>query len=418
MSESDRDDLLPQNEEIFGAVVDGLEISKFAVGGEGLARGEDGRVVFVAGAIPGERVSAELLQIRKDFARAQLVEVIRPVPQRVSPTCSYVGKGCGGCDWQHVDALAQPSFKMSIVADALRRIAGSDHVKISTGNVLAARGYRTTVRLGRAGAGAFGFRKAQSHDVVPVAHCEVVHPLLDELIHDSDFGSADEVMLRCGARTGERMILASPTAEGVRAPMDVVVVGHDELKAGRRAWIHEVVDSRSWRISARSFFQDRPDGAEALIDVLRPWVGSRPSGAAGGGRLIDLYGGVGLFAGTMDAEWTTELVEWSSSSVADARVNLADRRARIHRLNVTNWRPSRADVVVADPPRKGLGTHGAKVVSMTQADRLVLVSCDPAALARDTALLKAVGYELEQAVVIDLFPQTSHIETAALFNKS
>lgn len=391
-----------------------LQTFAFAAGGDGLARGEDGKVVFIAGVLPGERVLAKITEERRDFARGELVEVLDPASERTEPPCPHVAQGCGGCDWQHVEPSAQPSFKVAIVADALRRLAHIAEPVIIEGPALPATGYRTTLRLAAGGEGRGGYRRARSHDVVPVDRCLVAHPLLDELVHEGDFGLAKEVTLRCGARTGERLVVASPTTEGVRVPPDVMVVGLDELQAGRRAWIHEEVAGRRWRLSARSFFQDRPDGAEALVDTVRAAVGDTGNE---GGRLVDLYGGVGLFAGTVGEGWRSELVEWSASSVADARINLANQNVRIHRLDVTKWRPSPADVVIADPPRTGLKTAGVKVIAPTGATRVVLVSCDPAALARDTALLGNHGYLLEQITLIDLFPQTSHIETIAVFQK-
>ncbi len=395
-----------------------LQVFGFAAGGDGLARGEDGRVVFVPGVVPGERVLVELTRTGRDFARGEVLGVIESSRERVDPPCPSVGLGCGGCDWQHVDPPSQPGFKVGIVADALRRLGGIDDPVLVAGPSLSSAAYRTTVRLGVLGDGRPGYRRTRSHDLVPIDACLVAHPLLDELIRECDFGRAREVTLRCGARTGERMIIANPTTEGLQAPSDVVAVGFDELKAGTRAWIHEELAGRQWRLSARSFFQDRPDGAEALVEAVRAGVGRPDEVNRGDARLVDLFGGVGLFARTVDPGWNVELVEWSASSVADARVNLADRPARIRRLNVMTWRPTPADVVVADPPRTGLKAQGVRAIARTGAERVVLISCDPAALARDAGLLRSEGYGLQDATVVDLFPQTSHIETVAVFRKA
>src|SRR5690606_39193843 len=120
------------------------------------------------------------------------------------------------------------------------------------------------------------------HDVVDVDSCLVAHPLLADLLRSASFGDAAEVTLRCGARTGERLVLAAPTADGVVVPDGVVLVGEDELEGGRRAWLHEEVAGRTWRVSARSFFQARPDGAEALVDAVRAAAAGAPEG-----RLVD-----------------------------------------------------------------------------------------------------------------------------------
>jgi 23S rRNA (uracil1939-C5)-methyltransferase len=194
-------------------------------------------------------------------------------------------------------------------------------------------------------------------------------------------------------------------------PGDVVVVGADELQAGRRAWIHEEVAGRRWRISARSFFQARPDGADALVAAVTA------AAAGADGPLVDLYAGVGLFAGSLGRTPATA-VEWSSSSVADARVNLDGTGARIRRIDVTKWKPERAGLVVADPARTGLGRVGAGAVAGTHATRLVLVSCDPAALARDARVLAEAGFALTGTTLVDLFPHTTHVEAVSRFERS
>jgi tRNA/tmRNA/rRNA uracil-C5-methylase (TrmA/RlmC/RlmD family) len=188
------------------------------------------------------------------------------------------------------------------------------------------------------------------------------------------------------------------------------VVGADELAAGHRAWIHEVVAGRRWRISAESFFQGRPDGAEALVEAVAATLGEALSPGA---SLIDLYAGVGLFAGALGSRTGGRVVavESSSSAVADARINLADlHKARIIRADVRRWRPSIADVVVADPSRHGLGAEVVARIGATRAGALALVSCDPGALGRDAGLLAGAGWELRSVRLVDLFPHTSHIE--------
>ena len=128
----------------------------------------------------------------------------------------------------------------------------------------------------------------------------MTHPLVEELLVDGRFEGCDEVTLRAGVATGERIVVASPSWSQVAVPPDVTVIGVDELRRGRRAAIHEEVAGRTWRISARSFFQSRPDGAAALVEVVRETSSARlaPNGVE---RLVDLYAGVGLFAGTIEA---------------------------------------------------------------------------------------------------------------------
>lgn len=388
-----------------------VDITQIVAGGDGLARDDDGRVTFVTGALPGERVRAVVYDRRRDFAKATVTEVLTASPDRVAPPCPFVELGCGGCDWQHAHPDAQRRLKASIVADALRRQARLD-VEVDLGPTLTAEGHRTTVR-GVAVEGRFGFRHRGTHDPIAVSPCLVAHPVLDELITDGRFPDG-EVTLRVGARTGERLAIVSGDIAEAKLPADVRVVTDAELRAGTRAWYHEEAAGRRWRISARSFFQARPDGAEALVgEVARALRGALGVDS----HLVDLYGGVGLFAGALGPARRVTLVESSASSVADARVNLADREARILKSDVARWRPGRADAVVADPPRSGLGNPGVSAVAATHTPRLALVSCDPAALGRDAKLLGAAGYELRSATLVDLFPHTSHVEVVACFDR-
>lgn len=384
-----------------------LRTERIAAGGDGIAHHDDGRVVFVEGAIPGETVLAEVTEERKGYLKALAVEVVEASPHRVAAPCPQLARGCGGCGWQHVAVDEQSRLKVEIVADALRRIGGIAEPVVHDGPRLPAVGHRTTVRLAVA-EGRPGFRRHRSHDVVDVDSCLVAHPLLAELLVSGRFGSASEVTLRCGARTGERLVLAAPTAGDVAVPEGVVLVGEDELREGRRAWIHEEVAGRRWRISARSFFQARPDGAEALVERVAAAADGAPAG-----RLVDAYGGVGLFAGTIGEGRPTTLVEWSASSVADAAVNVPWAKAL--RLDVARWRPSPSALVVADPARDGLGKQAAGVLASTGTSHLVLVSCDPASLGRDARLLAGHGFEHAGSTVVDLFPHTPHVEVVTRF---
>jgi 23S rRNA (uracil1939-C5)-methyltransferase len=253
-----------------------------------------------------------------------------------------------------------------------------------------------------------GFRRYHGHDVVEVGECLVAHPLLGELVAEGDFGSAREVTLRCGAATGERLVLLAPTAAGASLPPSVLVVGEDEIDSGRRAWIFEEVSGARLRVSARSFFQASPGGAEALVGAVKA-----AAAGAGDGDLVDAYGGVGLFGATVGAGRPVTVLERSPSSSADARVNLPS--AKVLRLDVERWRPSPAAVVVADPPKTGLGKRAVAALAASGTGHLVLVSCDAASLGRDAGLLAAEGFGLGSTTVVDMFPGTPHIETVSAF---
>lgn len=392
-----------------------LLVHGIAGGGDGIATDAGGRVVFVASAIPGDRVRARLVEERSRFARAEVVELLAAGPGRIEPPCPHVAEGCGGCGWQHIEPAAQRALKATIVADALARIGHVDPPRIDPGPDLDPFAYRTTVR-GLVADGRLAYRKAASHEPVGADGCLTAHPLVRELIDTGRFGAATEVVLRAGAATGERLVVADPSAVDVEVPAGVTVVGRDELRHGAPAAVHEVVAGRSWRVSARSFFQSRPDGAEALVAAVRAAVGDR---LRPGSRLVDLYCGVGLFAGALAGPGVSvHAVEGDRSAVADARVNLADVDATVVKADVGRWHPVPADVVVADPARTGLGRDVVARVAATGASVVALVACDPAAFGRDAGLLAAAGYRLEAVTLVDLFPQTPHIEVVGAFRLS
>jgi 23S rRNA (uracil1939-C5)-methyltransferase len=390
-----------------------LTTSGVAAGGEMVARDEGGRVVFVTGALPGERVRVSVTDERARFARGHVVEVIDAAPERTAPPCPHVERGCGGCLWQHATPAAQRAMKARIVTDALERIGRIAEPLVDPGAPLSAVGYRTTVRLAATGGGGFGFRRHHDHRVVGIDSCLVAHPLVEEVLAGSRLGRAREVTIRVGARTGQRLVVADPSARGVVVPGGVRLVGTDQLRSGRRAWFQEEVAGRSWRISALSFFQVRPDGAEALVATTREALGDA---LVEGAHLFDAYCGVGLFAGAL-ATGPVTAVELSASAVADARANLADLDARVHRADVANWQPGPADVAVADPARAGLGAGGVGTLRATGARRIALVSCDPASLGRDAGLLAGAGYRHVSSTLVDLFPHTPHVEVVSRFDR-
>jgi 23S rRNA (uracil1939-C5)-methyltransferase len=424
---------------VTGPVAD-VRITGVAVGGAGVAREPAGRVLFVDGALPGELVTVDVVAERRDHARAVAIAVVEAAPSRVTPPCPFVAEGCGGCGWQHVAVAAQRSLKVDIVADALRRLGGVREPVVAPGPVLPSSGYRTTLRGVADAAGRFALREHHSHDLVPVPGCLVAHPLVVEVLAEGRFPPGADVTVRAGARTGERLVVVAAGTAGARAPgaagieaagtagtrvagaVDrdeisvpdgVRVVTGGELAAGKRAWLYEEVAGVRLRVSARSFFQAGPDGAEALIAAVHEAVGEVAEGA----RLADLYGGVGLFATTVGRRARVELVEASASSAADARINLRGLDARVVCSDVARWHPRRMGIVVADPPRSGLGRGGVRAVSATRAARVALVSCDAAALGRDVRLLGGAGYELVSSTLVDVFPHTPHVEVVSRFER-
>jgi len=425
-----------------------VDVQSIATGGDGIARDGDGKVVFVEGAAPGDRVEVEITEERTDYARAKIVSVRAPSADRIEPPCAHVSDGCGGCSWQHLHLTAQLSLKQAIVVDALTRIGRLREPLVHAGPALDPFRFRTTLRMAVDGGGRLAYRRRHSNDLVTVDDCLIAHPLLQELIEDGRFEGASEVTLRCASSTSERLVLVNGATDRIKVPSDVVIVGrsasgsHERAGAERVAAerngakrvgaerngakrvateragtepdmprLHEIVQGVRFAISPTSFFQARPDGAAALVDVAREHLRGAPEGP-----LLDAYCGVGLFAATLGAGRAITGLELHGAAARDARDNIGPH-ARIVRTEVARWRPSPAAVVIADPARPGLGRRATSVLAATGAAVLVLVSCDPASLGRDAMLLGRSGYEHDRSVVVDLFPHTAHIEVVSRFSK-
>lgn len=374
-----------------------VRVDRVAAGGDGLATAPDGRVVFVPASVPGDRLRVEVVQQKKQFFRARISDVLDPSPDRVAPPCPHVAAGCGGCDWQHVSVEGQQAMRVDIVRDAVRRIAKLTDLDIGPGPALAPTGYRTTVRAAvRDGRG--GYRMRRSNDVIGPDSCLVAHPRLETMLTTFDFGRAEEVVLRIGERTGDAMVHVLAGEAEVEIPPGVVLSTSDQP-----AFITEEVGGHTFRVSGPSFFQCRPDGAEAMVDVVAEAIDGID------GPLLDAYAGVGLFGALLGRQRPLTAVESAATSIADSRVNLPDH-AVIVQSAVERWKPEPAAAVIADPARAGLGAEGAAVLAGTGAAVIALVSCDAAAMARDLSLLQAHGYRAEWARVLDLFGHTSHVE--------
>lgn len=382
---------------------------KLVAGGAALATAADGRVVFVAGALPGETVRARVIASSRDFLRARVEAVESAAGDRVAPPCPEVARGCGGCDWMHVAPEAQLAFKAAIVADALARTAGITHVPVTPGPRVAPTAYRTTLRLALDRTGRPAFRGAGSHRLVTVSACQVAHPRLSELLPTLRIAGAREVQLRVSAATGARSARWWPEEAQSSGLFEDVAIGPDSA-------LTEMVNGVALRVSADAFFQSGPDAAAALALAVGRAAG--PASSWADGPVIDAYGGVGLLAATVvPPQRAVIVVEENAAAAADAVCNLAGRPAEVAAMPVESWRPRPAGLVIADPARAGLGPGAAAALAACRAPTLVLVSCDPVALARDARLLAGHGYRLTACEALDLFPQTHHVEVVSRFER-
>ena len=294
-----------------------LRPDRFAAGGDAVARDQDGRVVFVRGALPGETVEAEIVSEKKDWARAVAVAVTLPSPDRVIPPCPSRRAGCGGCGWQHLTIDAQRAARVGIVTEALRRIGGVVDPVVEHDGGVPPTGYRTTVRVVGASEGRAGFRSESSHDVVAAPACLIAHPRLASVLPQLRLDDGVEPTLRVSAATGEL------AARWDRSKGDVHGLP-EGTPVGSSVTLEEVVCGHRLQVSMGSFFQSGPAAAEALVEAVQ-----RAAPELATARLVvDAYAGIGMFAVCATAPSTRVIaIETSRSAVADAFHNLSGRDA-------------------------------------------------------------------------------------------
>ncbi len=345
-----------------------------------------GSVVFVRHALPGEQVTVQVTDGAPGdrFLRADAVEVHEASPDRVVPPCPYAGPGrCGGCDFQHVDLAAQRRLKAEVVAEQLRRLAGLERTVVvepvpGDDDGL---GWRTRMRFATTADGRPGLHAHRSRRVVPVADCRIAAPDALTLI---------------------------------------------EVEQGPDALVEEVL-GRRFLVAADGFWQSHRGAPETLVRAVLEAGVPRP-----GDVVLDLYCGVGLYAAFLaDAAGPTGRVvgvEGDRAAVEHARANLADHPsaevlvgsvdrvlARAAGSGAAGGVPERVDLVVLDPPREGAKRRVLEQVTARSPRTVVLVACDPASFARDTALLAESGYRLTGLRAFDLFPMTQHVEVVGTF---
>ena len=380
-----------------------LDIDRIANGGDGIGS-VDGKTVFVPGAVPGDRATIEIVEQRKRFDRGRLVDLIRPSADRTAPLCRHTAV-CGGCTWQQVDYQAQLEWKRDIVASQLRHLAG---VEIDIAPTLAVGPpfhYRNrmdySVHDGR-----LALHRRASHDLVALQECRLVVEPLAQVVSAAHAledlgGGGRRVTLRAGVSTGDLVAVVDAPIEGLP-----ISQAHPS-----EAVLHEEVHGSRFRISGRAFFQANTPGAERLVDLV-----SSALGPVEGRSIVDLYAGVGLFAATVaDAADRVVAFELDRRAVSDLETNAPTAEIVMGPIEKTlgSWSEPGIDLVVADPPRDGMGARVVEHLTRLGPEVIASVSCDAATFARDTRSLMDSGYRLEWVQPVDLFPHTPHVEIVA-----
>jgi 23S rRNA (uracil1939-C5)-methyltransferase len=430
-----------------------VEVESLAYGGRGVARA-DGLVVFVSGALPGDRVRAEITKGKKRFAEARTVELLRPGADRVADRCVHGGEPCPGAPWQGLPYERQLVHKQEQVAEALRRIGDLEGFELEE-IVPAAEQWRYRNKLeysfGPGGDGtdlALGFHARGRWDlIVDVDDCKLASEpgnaarngvrewARQESVSAYDRRAREGVLrnlvVREGRRTGQiqtRLVTSAAPVPRPPADLHTTIEGDSGGTDGPTGvlgeeLLREELCGLKLAMSHGAFFQTNTEMAERLYAVA-----AELAGLTGRERLFDLYCGIGTIGLTMAAQagevWGLEIVP---EAITDAERNA--KRNKIENAHFlaanarTGVRPlieraGKPDVVVIDPPRAGLSQKIVRRVLECEAKKIVYVSCNPTTLAPNAAQLVEAGYTLRRVRPVDMFPQTPHIECVALFEKT
>ena len=432
-----------------------LTIEKLIYGGDGLAHlpadeHGPGKAVFVPFALEGERVEVTLVEQKPGFSRAHADRVLSPSRQRVSAQCPYFTR-CGGCHYQHSNYDHQLEIKSSILKENLRRIAKLElacELKIHPSPPWNYRN-RTRLRVKRIPVFALGYYKLNSHELLSVEECPISSPLINRAIkaiwtlgRAGEFGTSVEEIELFSNEDNQLLVeayagsyIASNKGRGIplrEFEADTVEVWTEKLQkelpetigvvlfqgtgpdgfgllktVGQNQLIYKTKHA-SYRVSAGSFFQTNRHLNDELVDIV--------TAGRSGRTALDLYAGVGLFSVVLSREFEHVIaVDTSHQSAADLEYN-STANVKALRSTVDHYVSNvvgrlRPDLIVVDPPRSGLREKLAMNLAGLGAERITYVSCDPATLARDLVPLLTAGYHVEEAHLLDLFPQTFHLES-------
>ena len=399
-----------------------IKLEKLTYGGDAMGRLPDGRAVFVPFGLPGEKVRIRLVMEKKNFAKAELLEVIKPSLERVEAKCKHFGE-CGGCHYQNLSYGSQLAAKTEILRDQLQRIG-----KIENPPVQPMVGcpdpwnYRNHVQFHLTEDGKLGYVEAHGKSIIPISECHLPNATIDSIWPQLEFESGapfERVSLRTGANDDLMLILESGELEApeleLEAGISVVhLTQEDALVMAGEDYILMQVLERGFRVSAGSFFQVNTVMAEKMVEHLLDRLPLPTK------TILDVYCGVGLFSAFLAPECEHLIgIEASPSACEDFGVNLDEfDHVELYEGAAEDVIPhleAEQAIVLLDPPRSGVDKRALDGIRQLAPKVIAYVSCDPSTLARDAARLIAGGYRLVDVTPFDLFPQTYHIESIAIF---
>jgi 23S rRNA (uracil1939-C5)-methyltransferase len=403
-----------------------LTLEGMAYGGEAFGREQEGRMVFVPFGLPGEVARVELVDIHKRWARARMLEVLEPSPERIEPRCRHFGI-CGGCHYQHLPYEAQLKVKRQVLRSQLERIGKFDDPPVASTvpspSVWQARNH---LQFSLSAKGELGFMEASSNQVIPIQECFLPEQDLGDLwprFAAEPGPPFSRVAMRVGDEGQAMIVLHGQEDPAIEMEMDLPASivwlgpGGAAVLAGE-GFITQSINGRAFQVSAGSFFQVNTTLAGALVDHAL-----RALEIQAGQTVLDLYAGVGLFSAFI-AKAGADLIAIESSEWAgsDFEVNLEEfDQVSLYQATVEEALPLleiKPHAVLLDPPRGGVDRDALERLVEMAPDRIVYVSCDPATLARDGRILADGGYRLEQVTPYDMFPQTYHIESVSVWSWS
>jgi 23S rRNA (uracil1939-C5)-methyltransferase len=389
-----------------------VQFHDMAHGGEAVAYLPDGRAVFAAGVLPGEEAEIRLVHEKKKWARAEVLQILRPSEDRVDAACSHFGE-CGGCQWQHISIERQRQLKTEIVRGQLSHLGGIENPPVEDCRGVGEAdgfGYRNHVVFSLDHAGHTALNRGGSRELIPIESCPQLHPLLRQW-HEAlpMLPGGRRLELRVGTRTGQRLAMVRGQVQP-EAAAEAKSNGIPLTWPGRGE-VTEMVHTERMRISSKSFFQVNTEASELLVDLVLEMLDPAEDDS-----IVDAYAGIGLFTLPL-ARRAAQIyaIERNAAAVRDLRFHVHALRDRVHVVGTpveesSSQLPDRVHLLVADPPREGLGVEIATRFAAMKPRRIVLVSCDPAACARDVRAFCEAGYELERVVPVDQFPHTYHVE--------
>ncbi len=418
-------------------------IESVAFRGYGVAR-VDGKVVFVPYTVTGDMAWIEMIEEKRKYSMGRLVQIADPSPWRVNPPCPYFGI-CGGCQWQHIDYRFHGELKKRILMESLKRIGKiRDLPPIDVTPSPKSYDYRARVQL-KARGGALGYFRERSHVIVDIDHCPISDPLVNQMIQElrgelAAFSKMGEIEINVSPQERKGVVILHPFLRnrGLEDFARKILQDHPILKGiaiGAKnglkllgdpslhftVSLHRSGAERTLRLraSALSFLQVNLEQNRRLIETVLEF-----SGVRGNQTVLELYAGIGNFTLPLADEASAVIgVEENGTAIEDARFNAEKNGIKncsfVHGKaeEVLKNLSGKPDQVVLDPPRTGCKTILDRVVGL-KPERIVYVSCEPSTFSRDLCLFAESGYSLQRLRLIDMFPQTYHMEVVGLLTPS